>query len=356
MAVYHTFITLLVPAIVSAAITVITTKFLMNYLYGAGVIEEDKNKGKPVKLPSSMGLAVVFGTLVGILTFVFGTSFFVINTYNANNVHLLINIRDLLAVCLSLLLISFVGFLDDINVKSKMVRATDIKSFKKGLKQWQKPLLTIIGALPLMAINAGISIVRIPLIGTVNLGFIYPLVVLPLAIIFVSNAVNLLGGFDALQPGMAIVATAGFLVYSLLLGGTHTGALISATLLASLLAFLPFNYKGKAIPGDSFTYMVGASFIAIMVMGNAESFGVIVFIPWIVEFFLHLRRKFKVSDLGIRQPDGTFKAPYGGKIYSLTHVIMNLKRAREKEIALYLSLIELAFVLLAFFMKAYGLL
>ena len=47
--------------------------------------------------------------------------------------------------------------------------------------------------------------------------------------------------------------------------------------------------------------------------------------PWIIEFLLHLRRKFKVTDLGIRQKDGTFKAPYGRKIYSLTHLVMNIK-------------------------------
>ncbi|MGC8628809.1 MAG: hypothetical protein ACP5T4_01190 [Candidatus Micrarchaeia archaeon] len=347
MAIYHTFLTVLVPSIVSFVITIFAVEFLMGYLKNAGIVEEDRNKEKPVKLPSSMGLSVVFGTIVGLLTYVFGVTF-VFKT----DAHLIFDTRNLFAVSLSLMLISFVGFLDDINVKSKMVNATDIKSYKEGLKQWQKPLLTVIGALPLMAVNAGVNVVHVPFLGLIGLGLWYPLLVLPLAIIFVSNAVNLLGGFDGLQTGTGIVALSGFFIYSLLYGN-HLGALISATLLASLLAFLPFNL-GKVIPGDSFTYMLGAGMVSIMVLGNAEAFGIIVFMPWIIEFFLHLRRKFKVSDLGIRQKDGTFKAPYGKHIYSLTHLVMNIRPLREREVAFYISLIELAFVALAFAIKLCG--
>ena len=92
-----------------------------------------------------------------------------------------------------------------------------------------------------------------------------------------------------------------------------------------------------------------------MIMGNAESFGIVIFFPWIVEFLLHLRRRFKVSDLGILQKDGTLKAPYGKKIYSLTHLVMNLKRSTEVDVTIYLSLLEACFVILAFALKFSGL-
>jgi UDP-N-acetylglucosamine--dolichyl-phosphate N-acetylglucosaminephosphotransferase len=345
---YHTFLTLIIPAIISFLVTVASTKFVIGYLYESGIVIEDKNKEKPVKLPGSGGIAVAFGIIVGILVYAFGGSFISLSP--------VIIISNLLAVALSIVLIALVGFLDDINIKSQKVMTTDLMDTKKGLKQWQKPLLTIIGALPLIAINAGVSTVTIPLIGQVPLGIIYPLVVLPLAIVFVSNAFNLLGGFDGLQPGMALVATAGFLIYSLRFGNS-IGTLLSAILFASLLAFLPFNaYKAKIIPGDSFTYAIGATFVAIMVMGSAESFGVVIFIPWILEFLLHLRKKFKVTDVGIRQKDGTFKAPYGKNIYSLTHWVMNRGRLTETKITVYLCLVEVVFVMLAFTLKLYALL
>jgi UDP-N-acetylglucosamine--dolichyl-phosphate N-acetylglucosaminephosphotransferase len=344
---YHTFQTLIVPALVTFVITLISTRFVVGYLTSSGITIDDKNKEKRVTLPTSGGIAVAFGIIVGILVYTFGGTF----VFSP-----VVQISALFAVALSILLIALVGFLDDINIKAKKVMTTDLMDRKKGLEQWQKPLLTVVGALPLMAINAGVSVVAIPFLGSVDLGILYPLVVLPIAVVFVSNAFNLLGGYDGLQPGTALVASIGFLVYSVAFGN-YIGALLSAVLFAALLAFLPFNaYRAKIIPGDSFTYAIGAIFVAIMAMGNAEAFGVIIFMPWIVEFFLHLRRRFNVTDVGIRQRDGTFRAPYGKKIYSLTHIVMNAKRATEQEIALYLSLVEAAFVLLGFALKLAGIL
>ncbi len=344
---YHTFQTIIIPAIVVFAVTYFVTKFLMRYLYGAGIIAEDRNKEKPIKLASSGGLGVSFGIIFGILTYVFGASFI----FQA-----VIDTNKLFAVALSIILIALVGFIDDINVKRERVKSTDMMDIRQGLKQWQKPILTLIGALPLMAINIHAGAINIPFIGAINFGIIYPLILLPLAVIFIANAVNILGGFDGLQPGMILIASLGLMIYSIFYG-VPIGAFLSVLLFASVLAFLPFNiFPAKIIPGDSFTYAVGAAFAAIAIVGNAEAFALIIFIPWIIEFFLHLRRRFKVTDLGIRQKDGTMKAPYGKKIYSLTHLIMNIKRATETDVTIYLCLMEIAFVLLAFVLKFLGLL
>lgn len=344
---YNTYLTILIPGALSFIATIGTTRFLRAYLYGAGIIAEDRNKERPVKLASSGGLAVAFGIIVGILAYTFGGSFIF---------KPVLNISQLLAIALSIVLISLIGFLDDINVKGRKVQSTDMMDIRQGLKQWQKPLLTVIGALPLMSINAGISTVTIPYFGTLNLGILYPLIVLPIAIVFVSNAVNLLGGFDGLQPSMTLIASAGLFIYCIITS-SYMGALLSLLLILSILAFLPFNLRNASIiPGDSFTYAVGATLVAIMAMGNAEAFGFVIYIPWLIEFFLHLRRGFKVTDLGIRQRDGTFKPPYGKHVYSLTHLVMNLKRAKEHEVTLYLSMLEIFFVVLAFLLKLGGLL
>lgn len=343
--VYHTFQTVIIPALISFVVALAAVWFLRDYLRGAGIVVEDKNKEKPVNLPTSGGLAVAFGIVVGILTYVFGASFVFAPV---------VNVYELLAVALSIIMIALVGFLDDLNIKTRKVMTTDLLDTKVGLKKWQKPLLTIIGALPLMAINAGVSTVSVPFLGVVDLGVLYPLLVLPIAVIFVSNAFNLLGGYDGVQTGTGGVLAFGLLVYSLLFG-TYIGALLSAMLFAGIMALLPFNrYRASVIPGDSFTYAVGAALISIMALGNCEAFGVVIFLPWFIEFFLHMRKKFHVTDVGKRRSDGTFEAPYGRKIYSLTHLVMNVKRANEKDIALYLSLMEVAFVVLAFGMKFAG--
>ncbi len=343
----HLYLTVIIPSVLSFLVTFFATEFILGYFYDAGIIGEDRNKEKDVRLPSSGGVAVAFGFIVGILTYTFGGSFL----FNPD-----LSIELLLSAALSVMLIAFIGFLDDLNVKAKRVDSTGRKDIRKGLKQWQKPLLTVIGALPLVAINAGIGIINVPLLGQLNLGIIYPIIIIPLAVLFVSNAFNLLGGFDGLQTGMGLAASLGFVIYSIFYGN-YMGLILSSVLFTSILAFLPFNsFPSKVIPGDSFTYAVGGALVVIMIMGQAEAFGFVVFMPWIIEFFLHLRKKFKVSDLGIRQRDGTMKAPYGGRIYSLTHLIMNTKRVKEQEVSMYLTLLEIGFVALALALKFSGLL
>lgn len=345
---YQTFATIIIPAVVVFVTTFYSTRFLIKYLFGAGVIAEDINKAKPVRLPSSGGIGVAFGIVFGILLYIFGTTFI----FNP-----VLEISSLMAVALSISLITFVGFIDDINVKAEKVMSTDMKDIRQGLKQWQKPILTLVGALPLMAISAGTSTITLPFLGLVNFGLFYPLLLIPLAVIFIPNAVNILGGFDGLQPAMILVASGGLMVYSIIFG-TYMGAFLSAMLFSAVLAFFPYNkYKAKVIPGDSFTYAAGAGLAVIMIMGNAEAFGIIIFMPWIIEFFLHARRKFKVRDLGIRQKDGTLKAPYGKKIYSLCHLVMNLKKkTMETDVTLWLTVLEVAFVVIGFGMKLSGLL
>jgi UDP-N-acetylglucosamine--dolichyl-phosphate N-acetylglucosaminephosphotransferase len=322
--------------------------FVMSYMADSGVTATDHNKKKPLVLPSGCGIAVAFGLTCGLLTYVFGISF---NIYSAST-----SLISIFATVIAVFLIAVVGFIDDINVKGKLIQATGMMDTKKGLKQWQKPLLTLVGAIPLMAVNAGIQTIHLPFVGMVNFGILYPLVIIPLAVIFASNSFNLLGGFDGIATGSGLIASGGLLVYSLVYG-TYTGALLSGVIFSALLAFVLFNiYPAKLIPGDSFTYAVGTALVAAMILGNMESFGLIVFLPWIIEFFLHLRRKFRVTDLGKLRKDGTFEPPYGKKIYSWTHLIMNSKRCKEWEVSLYMWIICFGFVILGFAIKAVGLL
>ncbi len=345
---FHTYLTIIIPSIAAFIITVVMTLFLMSYMKESGVTAIDHNKKGNPTLAGSGGIAVALGFSVGLFTYIFGSNF---PSPSSPFYQPVTSIAVLFSVMLSVILISTVGFLDDINVKRKAVKSTDMMDTRQGLKQWQKPVLTLIGAIPLVAINAGVKTVAIPLIGVINFGIFYPLVIIPLAIIFAANAFNLLGGFDGIATGTGMIAAFGLLLYSLLFGD-YTGLLISSVLFASLVAMFIFNvYPAKIIPGDSFTYLVGAALVGDMIVGGMEGFGIIIFIPWIIEFFLHLRRKFKVTDLGIIQKDGTMKAPYGRKIYSWTHIIMNLKKCKEWEVSLYMWVVEALFIVLGLAIK-----
>ena len=344
----HTYLTLIVPAVAAFAITLISVLFVRSYMLESGITTIDHNKRPEKVLPSSAGVAVAFGFAVGMLVYVFGGSF---SLYVPAA-----SLSYLFATILAVVLIAFGGFLDDINVKKRATRTTDLMDTHKGLKQWQKPLLSFIGAIPLIAVNAGVSIIRIPFLGAVDFGILYPLVIIPLAVIFVANAFNLLGGFDGISGGTGLIASLGMLVYSLLFG-TYIGALISGVMFAAILAFMLFNiYPAKVVGGDSFTYGVGGMLVSAMIVGSMESFGFVIFLPLIIEFLLHARRKFNVTDLGKRRADGTFEPPYRKRIYSWTHIFMNIKRSKEWEVSMDMWLVEIGFVFLALAMKMLSLL
>jgi UDP-N-acetylglucosamine--dolichyl-phosphate N-acetylglucosaminephosphotransferase len=136
-------------------------------------------------------------------------------------------------------------------------------------------------------------------------------------------------------------------IYTLTLG-RFEASIIAFTTCFSLLAFLRWNwYPAKFLPGDSLTYLIGASFASVVIIGNVERFGIIIFIPWIIEAFLKLRSGFRARSLGNLQSDGTLKAPYS-KTYSLTHLVMKIRPFRERTVTAIIMGIEILFCLLAF--------
>ena len=340
---YHSFITIIVPAVIAFVFTLLGIFFIMGYFSESGIIATDKNKHNKPSLPTSLGIPVAAGFGIGLLSYVFGASF---NLYIP-----VTSLESLFATILTVALVSFVGFLDDINVKNIAVKTTGMMDTRKGLKQWQKPILTLMCAVPLVAINAGTSTIMLPFVGAVDFGIIYPLVIIPLALAFGANAFNLLEGFNGIATGSATMLSLAMFIYSIDFG-TYIGAILSAVLLAVFIAALLFNkYPAKVLPGDSFTYFAGASIITTMIIGNMESFGVIIFIPWILEFILHAFKLFDVTDLGVLQKDGSFKPPYGKKIYSLTHLGMNLIKGKEYQITAFVWSISALFILLGFGLK-----
>ncbi|GAG45648.1 unnamed protein product, partial [marine sediment metagenome] len=89
----------------------------------------------------------------------------------------------ILATVTTILIITLVGVIDD------------LLGWKLGLRQYQKPILTLIAALPIMVINVGQTEMILPIIGLVNFGLIYPLIIIPIAIVGASNGFNMLAGY-----------------------------------------------------------------------------------------------------------------------------------------------------------------
>jgi UDP-N-acetylglucosamine--dolichyl-phosphate N-acetylglucosaminephosphotransferase len=336
------YIILILSCLVSFLASFFAITQFKKFFVTRGIIAVDQQKKEKPTLPQSGGIPVFFGFLIGIMFFVLLSAF-----YFQTNITLII------ATTLSILIATLIGFFDDINISKEPVKNIygDLE-IRVGLPQWLKPLLTVLAAIPLIAIMAGDSTMAIPLIGTINFGVLYALLIVPILFVVITNSTNMLAGANGLEGGLMAIVMISLGIFSIINGRTEA-AVISFMALFALAPYLLNNwYPAKMLPGDSLTYLFGATFASIAIIGNIESFALFIFIPWGIEIILKLRGKLKVRSLGNLQKDGTLKMPYK-RIYSWTHIMMFLptlfkRRFTEKQVTTSILLVEVMFCVLGF--------
>jgi len=321
----------IVCAIISFLVVFLVTPKIIRYMRKIGLVVDDMNKEDKPSVPVAGGLAVMGGVFFGLMTYVFMRTFL----YNDSS-----SLLFLFAATTCILVISLVGFIDDL-----LVRKLDGKYV--GFKQWQKPLLTLVAAVPLMVVNAGTTAVNFPFFGTVDFGLVYPLILIPLGVVGAANMVNLLAGFNGLETGLGIISIGMLGLYSYF-NGTPIATVIALVTFASLVAFYFYTkYPSKIFPGDSLTYLIGAAIVCIAVLGNMEKAAIIVSIPFFIEFVLKIRSKLKADSYGYFL-NGKIKSKYK-KIYSIPHIFTRSGRFTEKQVVYFIFLIELFFASLIWF-------
>lgn len=345
-------------------VTFVGIPFAKKYLLASGIYGIDQQKKDKPKIPTSGGLVVFFGFVTS-LTFYMGINFL----FGAQT----LDITLLLAAIASVNIITLIGLIDDIHIDLKALVKEEIdleeepeiqvhekidevethgelildtlweiapfhrgeeengEMHRRGLGQLPKMLFVLPAAFPLIAVGAGSWSMTVPITGyTIHWGLLYPLVLLPVAMLFVSNVINMLAGTNGLAALTSFIASTSIAIYAYLNHQTEA-MLIAATLSVTLLAFLKYNmYPASILPGDSLTYLCGAAIFSAIVIGNMEKFGAVIFVPWLAEFLLKARSGFQARSWGELQEDGTLR-PQHDKIYSLTHLFMR-KGLKEKEI------------------------
>ncbi len=329
-------------------ITAIALSFAASYLaipvfnkfmMAAGIVGRDimKRDGRPI--PDMGGPGVITGFLFGIFIFI-GLEVFALK-----------NSADLINVLASLntiLIITLIGIFDVLTTLMKQKEGLGIfeRLKRRGIPSWFYFFIPLPAAVPLMAVNAGVTQMSLPFIGRVELGLIYPLVLVPLAVLCCSNATNFLAGFNGLEAGMGLVLYISLGVFALM-SNKLAAAALALVFAAALASFLRYNwYPSKVFPGD-LNYTIGAVGACVTVLGNMEKFAILCFTPWILEAVLKALSGFKAENFGILQEDGTVK-PREPKIRSLTHIVMRSGRFTEKQVTTILIGFEVAVCLLAF--------
>jgi UDP-N-acetylglucosamine--dolichyl-phosphate N-acetylglucosaminephosphotransferase len=310
--------------VVSMLATLITARKWIRKAPMIGIMGWDMNKPGLPKVAEMGGICVVFGFVIGMLAYIGIQTFFFGSS----------NYISMLAVLCTVLMTCIIGMMDD------------ILGWKVGLKQWQKPIFTLFAALPIMVINAGQSTMVLPLVGRIDWGIIYPLLIVPIGIVGASNAYNMVAGFNGLETGMGIIILSA-LGYTALINGKSSALALSVCMLGALVVFLYFNwYPAKVFPGDTMTYSLGALIACVAIVGDMEKIAMVLFVPYAIDFLLQFRSGFKSEAFAKVDEDGSLQKPDKG-IYHLTHLaIAMLKKIKpkvnEKDVVLFLFVVEIA--------------
>lgn len=297
----------------SALFSALVLKFLIPRLFEKGIVGTDVNKKRKPQVAEMGGIGIVSGFAFGVLLAVFFHTF----------VGLDFRLDFALAALISIFILAFVGFVDDL----------------LDIPQAVKAFLPLLAGIPLIAVRAaGSTAMSIPFFGTIDFGLVYLFILIPVGIAVASNLTNMLAGFNGMEAGMGMVL---LLAASLaaLNAGSVEALVIYVPMLGALAGFFILNkYPARVFPGDIGTLVIGATLAAGAIIGNFESIAALLMALYVADFFVKAKS-------GFPHTPGQFRA---GKLYApkneirgLVHVPMRVFNGiGEQELVLILIIAQ----------------
>jgi UDP-N-acetylglucosamine--dolichyl-phosphate N-acetylglucosaminephosphotransferase len=175
------------------------------------------------------------------------------------------NVSAALTLAVCILFGGFMGMLDD---------WIDLK--------WRyKAFMPLIAALPLMyyalANSATVrTSISLPLLGTIDFGSFYYFLIIPLTVMVVTNAVNMLGGLNGLETVCPAIVMFGLIAIS-----PQQAQILMAGPLLFWLVLAYFNVRGKLFVGNTGSFAIGLTVTSFAVVTDLKSSLVISILPYI---------------------------------------------------------------------------
>ncbi len=174
-----------------------------------------------------------------------------------------------LAVCI--LFGGFMGMLDD---------WVDLK--------WRyKAFMPLIAALPLMyyavanpfnptTLEGVRTSIFLPFLGTIQFGVWYYYLVIPLTVMVVANAVNMLGGLNGLETVCPAIVLIGLMAVS-----SEAAQIFMAGPLILWLVLAYYNVRGKIFVGNTGSFAMGLTIVSFAVITDLKSTLIVSLVPYI---------------------------------------------------------------------------
>ncbi|RRD60628.1 MraY family glycosyltransferase [Leucobacter sp. OH1287] len=225
--------------LVSAASCGAVSWFVLRFALKHGLYAEPRSRDVHSKPTPRLGGVAMFSGIVAATGFAIALPVFD---------PLFVDKKRFLAMAAAVLLIAVVGVLDDLFDLDWMIKL-GAQLAAAGLLAWQ-----------------GVQVLSVPFGDTLVL--VSPamnMVLTVFLIVLVMNAINFVDGMDGLVVGVALIASAVFLIYTLLLAMEtgNSGAIMLASLLAAMtvgvcIGFLPYNWhRAKMFMGDTGALLIG---------------------------------------------------------------------------------------------------
>ncbi len=233
--------------------------------------------------------------------------------------------EDALALATSVLFGSTMGLIDDM----------------MNLRWRYKAFLPIFTALPYMVLQpSDRTAIELLLIGVVDLGTLFFLLLVPILVTVVTNAYNQLGGLNGLEalPGLIVVAG---------LSLASNDATLTIVPMLCLVGLGYLSYTGRAFIGNVGTFSIGLTLAVYAILRNLKLFLLLALAPYILNSTLILYSNYLLRDRADTLMDESGHL-YAEKARSLRTLILSRKPMTERRTVLTITLITALCTLVAF--------
>jgi len=206
--------------------------------------------------------------------------------------------------------------------------------------RWRyKAVLPVFAALPYMVLRpSGRTTITTFLAGSVDLGALFFLLLVPIIVTVVTNSYNQLGGLNGLEAGSGLIV-----MFALTLVSRDWILLAVPTLVLAALTYLSFT--GKAFIGNVGSFSVGLTLAVVAILNNLKLMLFISFLPFMGNSILILWSNYVLRDRAMTLIDQDGRL-YANKIRSLRTLLLHYKHMTEREtvIAMYFLLAFFALI------------
>lgn len=319
-------IEILIAVLISFLTVVLFMPNAIRTLKEKGITGTDVHKPDRPEIPKGGGFVLLFGIVFALLAVVGLTTF---QTFTVEMV-------GIFAALVSILLASMIGLLDD----------------HLDFSNRTKVILPMVATIPMIAVSVGTPTMNIPFIGTVNFGFAYALIIVPLMMTFIIDSTNMYGGMNGLEAGLSTINASGLVLYVLLIPIIQAtsispeqlqAGIVGSALLGASFGFLIFNrYPAKVLPGDVGRLPIGAAMAAALIIGNMDRLAILMYAPFAINFLLYLIYRIYVKRNGVAwakfakpRDDGSLEVVGPFTVYwILPHFFNNMTEKRNVSLLL----------------------